>query len=212
MPPRKKRLPTDLSLAEIRRLLQIKKRMVPLEERKGELEKELARIQANLESLRRGALSGRGVRRKKVRRKKATRKKVARKKAARKVAKKAGRRVAKKAGRRVAKKTVKKVARKVGRKKVRQVGRKTVRKKTRRKVAKKGRAAAAQKGKPTLEGVVAHLIRQNGKPLPFQTILATIVKKRLVSTKSKNFANVLRRTLSTSKTIKRKGRGIYGLA
>ncbi len=60
--------------------------------------------------------------------------------------------------------------------------------------------------------MIANLIRKKGKPLAFQDMLATIRKKKLVTTKSKNFANVLRRTLSTSKRIKRVGRGVYDLA
>jgi hypothetical protein len=194
MPPRKKSLPTDLSLAEIKRLLQIKKRMIPLEERKGELEKGLATINAALKSLKGGKVAGRG--RKKGRRKKATRTKVAKKRVARKKA---------------ARKAVRKAAGKVAREAVKRAGRSVARKKTRR-VAKKGRRAAARQGKMTLEDVVASLIRANGKPVPFQTILHTILSRKLVATKSRNFANVLRRTLSTSKRIKRKGRGIYGLA
>jgi len=47
--------------------------------------------------------------------------------------------------------------------------------------------------------------------MAFKDILATIEKKKLVRTRSKNFANVLRRTLSTSKAVKRVGRGVYGV-
>ena len=117
--------------------------------------------------------------------------------------------IKKKAVRKKRKKAVRKVARKVVKKTTRKARKKVAKKKT-RKVAKKTRASAA--GKMTLEDVVASLIKKNGKPLAFQTILKTIMRKKLVATKSKNFANVLRRTLSTSKRIKRKGRGIYGLA
>jgi len=39
--------------------------------------------------------------------------------------------------------------------------------------------------------------------------MATIQKKKLIKTKSANFANVLRRTISTSEKIKRVGRGVY---
>ncbi len=84
---------------------------------------------------------------------------------------------------------------------------KVARKKTRgAKVRRSGRTGA------TLQEVVAGLIRQNGKPMEFQTILGTIRRKKLVTTRSANFANVLRRTLSTSTRIKRVARGTYGLA
>jgi len=119
----------------------------------------------------------------------AKQKKVTRKKVAKKTVK-AKRRTMKKA----AKKTVKKAAKK------------TVVKKTRKTVARKPRS-----GKPTVESVVADLIRKQGKPMAFQDILSVITRKKLIKTKSKNFANVLRRTLSTSKLMKRAGRGIYGL-
>ncbi len=210
MPRRRKVLPTDLSLAELKRLVAVKERMDKLTSRKAKLEKELAKIEKDLTKL----LAGVG----KPARKKAGRKKVAKKKAVgrpRKKKKAVGRprkkkpvgrprkkkpvgRPRKKAARKVAKKTVKKAVRKVAKKKVRKTG--------------KVLASPRRKGKQTLEDVVAGLIKKNGKPLAFQDILATIVKKKLVATKSKNFANVLRRTLSTSKKIKRVGRGVYGTA
>ncbi|MBU0741594.1 hypothetical protein KKG45_00425 [bacterium] len=86
---------------------------------------------------------------------------------------------------------------------------KTVRKAATRKKAPVRRKAA---GRQTVETVVADLIRKRGEPMKFQDILTTINRKKLVKTKSKNFANVLRRTLSTSKLLKRKGRGIYGVS
>jgi hypothetical protein len=46
----------------------------------------------------------------------------------------------------------------------------------------------------------------------FRAIMANIKKGKLVKTKSKNFENVLRRTLSTSTTVKRVGRGVYEMA
>ncbi len=103
------------------------------------------------------------------------------------------------------------------------------RKKTRKKktvkkqVAKKpgpakhrGRKPAA--GKPTgatkmkLEDVIVAVIRKKRSPIAFQDLKARIVKGRLFKTKSGNFDNVLRRTLSTSKMVKRVGRGIYDVA
>ncbi len=87
-------------------------------------------------------------------------------------------------------------------------------KKTVRKTATRKKASVRKKtaGKPTVESVVVDLIRKNGEPMKFQDMLSTITRKKLVKTKSKNFANVLRRTLSTSKRLKSKGRGIYGLS
>jgi chromosome segregation ATPase len=201
--PRTTKLPTHLSLDAIKKLLQIKKRMAPLEKRKEELEKELAKIESELKTLGSGRMTTKAKRRKKVRRKKAA-KKTLRKKTARKVGRK------KVARKKTARKAVKKTARKVAAKAVRKVAKKGARKKA-RKVAGKGKGRAAT-GKLTLEDVVGGLIKNNKKPLAFQAILKTILGKKLVATKSKNFANVLRRTLSTSKKIKRVGRGMYDVA
>ena len=63
----------------------------------------------------------------------------------------------------------------------------------------------------TLEDVVVSLIEKRGEPVPFQVLLSTIIGKKLFKTRSSNFDNVLRRTLSTSTRIKRVGRGIYGI-
>ncbi|MBK9304479.1 MAG: hypothetical protein IPM94_11465 [bacterium] len=57
--------------------------------------------------------------------------------------------------------------------------------------------------------MVVALLKANKKPMAFPEIMATIQKKKLVKTKSANFANVLRRTISTSSKIKRVGRGVY---
>ncbi len=111
-----------------------------------------------------------------------------------KTRKKAVRRKAK-----TAKKTVKAKAR---------VAKKTAKKTTRKKAT---RRKAATKPRVTVESVVTDLIRANGKPMSFQDILAKVTGDKLIKTKSKNFANVLRRTLSTSKQVKRVGRGVYGV-
>ncbi len=55
------------------------------------------------------------------------------------------------------------------------------------------------------------LIEKRGEPVPFQVLIKTITGKKLFKTRSSNFDNVLRRTLSTSKRIKRVGRGLYGI-
>ena len=195
MPRLRKVVPTDLSLAELKQLVIVKERMDKLTARRAKLSKELAKVEADLTKLMGGtAKIGRKKTRKKVAKKK---KKVAKRKVAKRPRKKAVRR---------------KVAKKAVRKKV---AKKVVRKKARKKVGKTRPAikrAAKSAGKPTLEEVVVSLIKKNGKPMAFQSILRTITKKRLVATKSKNFANVLRRTLSTSKKVKRAGRGIYRVA
>ena len=91
------------------------------------------------------------------------------------------------------------------------VARKSVRKGT-KKTGRKGSGKKSGRSSQTLEQVVAGLIKRNGAPLPFQKILSTITRKKLFVSKSKNFDNVLRRTLSTSTAIKRVGRGVYDLA
>ena len=62
---------------------------------------------------------------------------------------------------------------------------------------------------PTIEAVVIDVIKANGGKMAFQEVLATIQKKKLIKTTAKDFANVLRRTISTSGKIKRAGRGVY---
>ena len=87
-------------------------------------------------------------------------------------------------------------------------------KKAKGRVAKKAapkKAAPKTAPAPSIQDVVVALIREHGKPMPFQTILANIKHRRLVKTKAKDFENVLRRTLSTSKSVKRVGRGVYGV-
>ncbi|MBC8422704.1 hypothetical protein H8E07_01140 [bacterium] len=104
-------------------------------------------------------------------------------------------------------------AKKVTRKKATSAKAKTAKKTVRKaKARKKASPRKKTSGKPTVEAVVAAMVRKHGAPMTFQEILGTITKKKLVKTKSKNFANVLRRTLSTSKQLKRVGRGVYGLS
>ncbi|MDD5719702.1 MAG: hypothetical protein PHQ53_08455 [Candidatus Krumholzibacteria bacterium] len=75
-------------------------------------------------------------------------------------------------------------------------------------VTASGRAAG---GRITLEDVVVSVLKRHGEPLPFKVLLQTIVGGKLFKTRSANFENVLRRTLSTSKRVKRVGRGVYDL-
>ncbi len=113
----------------------------------------------------------------------------------------------------------KKTRKKAGRKKV---GKKVTRKRAvkaapkkkavrvrKKKAAKKAVAKKAKAPRVTVESVVVALLKGRKKPVAFQDILATIEKKKLVKSKSKNFANVLRRTLSTSKKVNRVSRGMY---
>jgi len=113
----------------------------------------------------------------------AIRKKAAKKKTAKKtVRRKAGTKkkvVAKKAGRKIAKRPVRRTTRK--------------------------RAAAT----PKLEDVVIQVLRAGGGKMKFPEIRDTITSKKLYKSKSKNFDNVLRRTISTAKGIKRVTRGVY---
>ncbi len=101
-----------------------------------------------------------------------------------------------------AKKTTRKTAKKSGAKKV------TRKKVVRKKVVPKKVAA----GKMKLEDVIVSVIRKNRSSIAFQELKARILKGKLFKTKSGNFDNVLRRTLSTSKKVKRVGRGIYDVA
>lgn len=106
------------------------------------------------------------------------------------------------------KKTVRKIAKKAPRKKVsaRKAAAPAKKKKVKKAPTKK---IAAQ---PRLEDVVVAIIKKRGKPVSYQDIMARIKSGKLFKSKSSNFDNVLRRTLSTSKKVKRAGRGIYVLA
>ncbi len=211
----------ELSLDDLRRLLAVKEQLTVLESRRSELETELAAVRTAIADLVKGgpvaaapvaARRGRGP----ARRKAAAKKSV--KKSARKPAKKVA---VKKAA---AKKTVaqttrakKKIAKKASAKKP--VAKKKTAKKPvgKKKAAGKAapakgasrKAAAGKSGKATLESVVAGLIRANGGKMSVQDILGAIAKGKLVKSKSGNFANVLRRTLSTSKILVSAGRGQY---
>jgi len=195
----------ELSVADIKKLLANKKLVDVVIARKAKLETDLAKVERELERLLGAVGSPKKMGPRRKTRKKAKRKKLgrpAKKKAAKK--KTAKKKVTKK---RVTKKkaTKKRVTKKRMTKK--RVAKKKVARKSGRKSTKKtGRSS------PTLEQVVAGLIKRNGAPLPFQKILSTITRKKLFVSKSKNFDNVLRRTLSTSTVIKRVGRGVYGLA
>jgi hypothetical protein len=198
MPRKKSTLLNELSTADLKRLLAARERIDVLETEKTRLEKELAKVEGELAKLMTG--SGAASRRKSP----------AKKKAKKKVKKK----VAKKTGKKAVKKTVKKTTKKAGRKKAGKKAAKKVSKKTvakKKTVGRKPRRVATGK-KLKLEDVIVAVIKKNGAPVAFQDLKATIVKGRLFKTKSGNFDNVLRRTLSTSKAVKRVGRGIYDAA
>lgn len=76
---------------------------------------------------------------------------------------------------------------------------------------RKAAAATRGGGRQTLEDVVVAILKEHGEPMPFKALLATIVKGKRFATRSQNFDNVLRRTLSTSKRVKRTSRGVYGI-
>jgi hypothetical protein len=161
----------DLTIAELRRLLAVKEKMVTLEAARDKLRDDLARVEAEIRRVEVGGAAPRRARPARRRRKPGRKpgRPAAPKRAARRAAKKAGRKVTKRA------------------------------------------AGGKRPAKGTLQDVVAGLIRSHGGPMSFQDILRAIMSRKLVKTRSKNFANVLRRTLSTSKTIKRVARGTYGV-
>lgn len=174
---------TDLSTTDLKRLLAARERIDVLEKEKARLLKELGAVDKELAQLLGGG---------KTTRKKATRKKAAKKKAGRK---------------KVLKKTTrKKTSRKTP------VRKKTTRKKVVKKTTRKPRAAAGGKGRVTLEDVIVKVIKGNKGAMAFKDLKKTIVGGKLFKTKSANFDNVLRRTLSTSKAVKRVGRGVYDVA
>lgn len=196
MPRNRAKLLNELSTADLKNLLAARERIDVLEKEQARLVKELAAVDGELGKLMAGA-AGKGRKaavrktgRKKVAKKKTAKKKVTRKKATRK---------------KVAKKATKKVTRKAPAKKV---GRKAVKKPVRKAGGKKtGTGRSGVK----LEDVVAALIKKARGPVAYKELYKAIVDGKLYATKSSNFDNVLRRTLSTSKIIKRVGRGVYGL-
>ncbi len=194
----------ELSLDDLRHLLAVKERLTELEARRSDLESQLATVRAAIADLVKGgpvaAASGKssGKTAKQAGRKKAVAKKVTAKRTATKKKAAAKKSVAKKAA---AKKIT---AKKVTAKKA------ATKKAAAKKPVVKGKASKKKvAGKATLESVVAGLIRAHGGKMSVQEILAAIAKGKLVKSKSGNFANVLRRTLSTSAILVSAGRGLY---
>ena len=184
MAKRTKKTAADFTVSELKAMLAAKTKIDELTEKRDELHAALAKIDKELAGLLGGAIPGtRG------------RKKAGRKKTAKKTAKRPARKTAAKAATAAPKRgRPKKAAGAKGR-------------------PKKATAAATKrataKGGPTIESVVVDVIKANGGNMAFQEVLATIQKKKLIKTKAKDFANVLRRTISTSGKIKRAGRGVY---
>ena len=79
----------------------------------------------------------------------------------------------------------------------------------RRKAGATSRGRGKGRGGKSLEDVVVDLIHSRGKPMLFPDIKNSILRRNLFATRSKNFDNVLRRTISTSKKIRRVARGTY---
>ena len=184
MPSTKSSLLNTLTTADLKRLLAARERIDTLEKEKAQLVKALTAIEKELAKLMADATTRTG-------RKSSVRKKVRRKAAGRKK-KVVGKATAVKAKAKTKTKTKTKA----------RTGKKTSTRK----------AGASVKGKLKLEDVVAKVINKKKGPVAFKDIYAAIVKGKLFKSKSSNFDNVLRRTLSTSKKIKRVGRGIYDVA
>lgn len=190
----------QLSTSELKRMLAARERIDVLEAEKARLLKGLAAIDRELSQLLAGAAPAAAGEPRKTRRKRTAKK---------------PRATVRKAAGATAKKTVRKQAKKIGKKKVakkraknaaKKVAGKTVKKTARKPVA--GTAA----GRVRLEDVILAVLRKSGKPVAFKKLYATIVDGKLFATKSANFDNVLRRTLSTSDAVERVGRGLYAVA
>jgi hypothetical protein len=92
------------------------------------------------------------------------------------------------------------------------VKKKTVKKTTGKTAKKAPRKAAAKGGRVRLEDVIVAVLREAGGKMAYKDLHETIVKGKRFATRASNFDNVLRRTLSTSKAVKRVGRGVYAPA
>lgn len=169
----------ELTTADLKQLLEARQRIDILEKEKARLARELSAVETELERLVAGV------------------EKPARAAAAAEAPAATPRR----------KKVGKKVARKKATKKA--AGKAT--KKAPGKATKKAavRKDAPKTGQPKLEDIVLGILKKKGGPVAYQDILGAIIKGNLFVSRSKNFDNVLRRTLSTSELVKRAGRGLY---
>lgn len=200
MPRTKTTLLTDLSTTDLKRLLAARERIDVLEKEKAELLKTLSGVDRELGQLLAGSESAARPGRPKGSGAKTKAGKKTVKKTVKKAAKKAVKKTARKTAKKAAKKTAKKAAGKAS-------GKKTV-----KKTAKGAPRRQAASGRLRLEDVIVEVIRKQGGPVSFKDLFAAIVGGRLFQSKSGNFDNVLRRTLSTSTLVKRAGRGVYELA
>jgi hypothetical protein len=191
MPNVKKDFLTNLTAGEMKKLLVARERIDVLMAEKEKLTIALDKIDTELGKLMSGSEKSASTPVKAVK-KKSRRKTATRKAASKKTTKK--------------KTTKKKVVKKAAVK--RQAAKKTVK----RGAVKKSGTASKSGSRVKLEDVVVKVIKANRGPINYKDLIDTIVKKKLFSTKSSNFDNVLRRTLSTSTLIKRVGRGIYAVA
>lgn len=182
MAKRKTSVLSDLTTAQLKRLLAARERIDVLESEKNRLLKELAGVDKELARLEAGAPVAKG--------KPGPKKKTAKKKAAKKKTTK------KKVTKKTAGKTVRKTVKKAGRGKT--AGRKSVSK--------------SVGGRVPLEDVIVAALKKAGGQASFKDLLAAIVDGKLYKSKAARFDNVLRRTLSTSKKIRRVGRGVYSAA
>ena len=198
----------QLSTSELKRMLAARERIDVLEAEKARLLKGLAAVDRELAQLLAGAAPAAAGRPRKAGRKPAPKKpRATARKAAGATAKKTARKTKCQEEGRKKKAAKKKVAKKTARK----AGRKKVAKKIAKKTAGRPVARAAA-GRVRLEDVILAVLRKSKKPVTFKKLYATIVDGKLFATKSANFDNVLRRTLSTSDAVARVGRGLYAVA
>ncbi len=219
------KLLSQLSRDDLQHLLAAKEELEALQQRRDELRRELEEVEARLAGVLGATVRGRAktaARTGKVvakKRKKATRQRAAKKGAASAAAspaestggaraKKAKKKITKKSAKKSAKKSTKKSAKKSTKKVAKKASRNVAAKPARRRTAA---TTAGAEPRVKLEDVVVGVLEQHGSPMPFQELLATIVEGQLVASRSANFANVLRRTISMSERIKWVARGVYGL-
>jgi hypothetical protein len=179
-------LARELSIAQIQTLLTIKQRLVEMEK----LQNQLQTMDAQITQLARSSRTGRGKtggRKGRGRRRTATLSATTRRR-------RVGRPAAslKGAARPVLRRgrTTRKAAARVGKGNV---------------IVRRGRG----KGGKSLEQTIVDLLKSNAKPMKFPDIKTTILRRKLFKTRSKNFDNVLRRTISSSRVIRRISRGVY---
>ncbi len=188
------RVLSELSRDELERLLAAKDEIERLEARRHELKEELASVEQTLDRLVHEATgTGRGS---------------GRTAAARQGTGKATRKGAKKAAK--TRKTARKTSARKSAGKAAGDGKTAAKKTPRRGSRPSGKRGSAGDG-GTLEDVIVKVLQEHGEPMSFKALLESIVMNKLFVSRSKNFDNVLRRTLSTSDRVKRVSRGVYAI-